>query len=270
MKKKGGNIDHKNKFVIAIFMITVFAIIIITYYINSQNHANVNQNNSNHNLTITASLTNEKTFKSISNLDYKNLKYLKEENTVIVNPTLTGFAYGENGFYSYYNKICDIQCLTINISGISPNGYATSQITLSLLRHLGYPEILDVDIDKNPNILNKYDKVILLHNEYVTKKIFDAITNHPNVIYLFPNTLYAEVNVDYEKNTMTLIKGHGYPVDKITNGFEWKYDNTHLYEYDKKCDSWKFYDIPNGKMLNCYPDNIIFDKLEILKKLKEF
>ena len=68
-----------------------------------------------------------------------------------------------------------------------------------------------MSIDKNPDMLKKYDKVIMLHNEYVTRNMFDAITNHPNVIYLYPNALYAEIEVDYENNLMTLIRGHGYP-----------------------------------------------------------
>ena len=45
----------------------------------------------------------------------------------------------------------------------------------------------------------------MLHNEYVTQAMFDAITNHPNVIYLYPNALYAEIEVDYENNLITLI-----------------------------------------------------------------
>ena len=37
----------------------------------------------------------------------------------------------------------------------------------------------------------------MLHNEYVTRPMFDAITSHPNVIYLYPNALYAEIEVNY-------------------------------------------------------------------------
>ena len=72
--------------------------------------------------------------------------------------------------------------------------------------------LLILTVDQNPEILQNYDTVILLHNEYVTKKQFDAISTHPNLIFLHPNALYAlEIDVNYDTNTMTLIRGHDYP-----------------------------------------------------------
>ena len=109
-----------------------------------------------------------------------------------------------------------------------------------------------------------------MHNEYVTKKEFDAITNHLNVIYLYPNALYAEVESDYEKNIITLKRGHNYPEPSISNGFDWEFDNSHM-EYDIMCNKWEFYPISNGWMLNCYPDaSPLMDNQEFFKKLKEF
>ena len=43
----------------------------------------------------------------------------------------------------------------------------------------------------------------------------------------------------------------------ILNGFDWKNENTHPYEYDIECENWEFYPtngMPNGHMLNCYPE----------------
>ncbi|SMH72213.1 hypothetical protein [Candidatus Nitrosotalea okcheonensis] len=37
-----------------------------------------------------------------------------------------------------------------------------------------------------------------MHNEYVTKKEFDAITSHPDVIFLYPDALYAQVRTNYD------------------------------------------------------------------------
>ena len=68
---------------------------------------------------------------------------------------------------------------------------------IQVLSLLGYTTITDIDIDQNPGILKEFDAVIMLHNEYVTRTMFDAITNHPNVIYLYPNALYAEIEVNY-------------------------------------------------------------------------
>ena len=77
---------------------------------------------------------------------------------------------------------------------------------------------LDIEVDKDPLILENFEKVILLHNEYVTKSMFNAITNHSKVIYLYPNALYAEISVDYDAQTISLVRGHGYPQNEISNG----------------------------------------------------
>ena len=191
----------------------------------------------------------------------------KEKASVVVLPVFTSSAYLKNGFYDYYNEKCK-NCTTTNIVENNLQIDVASQLGAKVLEILGYEIISDIDVDKNPDILKKYDKVILLHNEYVTKKEFDAITNHPKVIYLYPNALYAEVKVDYSSNSITLLRGHGFPEPEIINGFNWKFDNSPL-EYDKECNNWKFYDIPNGKMLNCYPEHIIASDKELLKKIKE-
>ena len=176
------------------------------------------------------------------------------QNAVVVFPTFTASAYAERGFYDYYRGECE-SCTTTAIS--EKLNYNSSLNGYQLLTLLGYPSITDVNIDKNPSILKKYDKIIMLHNEYVTRAMFDAITSHPNVIYLYPNALYAEIEVDYDNNTITLIRGHNYPEKEIANGFDWEFDNTHPYEYDNNCSQMEFYKIDNGWMTNCYPEQIL-------------
>ena len=107
----------------------------------------------------------------------------------------------------------------------------------------------------------------MLHNEYVTRAMFDAITSHPNVIYLYPNALYAEIEVNYVDQTITLIRGHNYPEQKIANGFDWPFDNTHPYEYDDVCLNMEFYKIGGAWMTNCYPENLFFQNTEQLFNL---
>lgn len=99
--------------------------------------------------------------------------------------------------------------------------------------------------------------------------MFDAITSHPNVIYLYPNALYAEISTNFVDNTISLIRGHNYPDENIKNGFDWEFENTDPYEYDKECKNWEFYNIINGKMLNCYPEQIIWKDENFLRTLKE-
>ena len=207
------------------------------------------------------------------------LELQSKNNTIVVFPTFTLSAYSEPGFYTFFRGECDQEfhgvlfrdddCLTVNIKNDFEGDYNTSDTGFKILNLLNYNFITDIDIDKNPSILDNYDTVILLHNEYVTKNEFNAITAHPNVVYLYPNALYAEVSVDYEKNTLTLVRGHNYPQTTITNGFDWVFDNTHPMEFDNSCMPWYFYEIDNGLMLSCYPENVLKTDAFLLKALAE-
>jgi len=195
----------------------------------------------------------------------------EQHNSVFVVPIFTMTAYGEPGFYNFFREECGTECLNdIPIRYESRPTFESSANSIKVLRLLGYPYITDIEIDKNPSILELFDKVILLHNEYVTLNEFEAITKHPKVIYLHPNALYAQIEVDYEKESISLIRGHNYPSAEITNGFEWKFDNTRPFEYDIECEDWDFIKIDNGIMLNCYPENIIFQDEKLLKAIKEY
>jgi len=193
------------------------------------------------------------------------------QKTVVVYPYFTASAYNEPGFYTYYAGECD-DCTTTKLTQPTIQ-YTSSGIGHQALTLLGYTAITDIEIDKNPSILQQFDKVIILHNEYVTRTMFDAITSHPNVLYLYPNALYAEIEVNYIDETITLIRGHNYPELEITNGFDWEFDNTHPYEYDNLCAGMEFYKIENGWMTNCYPENFFLEDhqglLNLLKTIKD-
>ena len=190
-------------------------------------------------------------------------------NTVIIYPTFTSAAYREPGFYTYFRGDCDESCIT-DVTFTKPElKYTSSGMTTQLLHTLGYNFISDVDVDKNPEILKNYDTLILLHNEYVTKKMFNAISTHPNIIFLFPNSLFAEIEVNHDDQTMTLIRGHNYPQLEIQNGFNYEVEERfHEYEYDNTCLDYKFIEFDNGYALNCYPDAIIWDSPDIIGHLK--
>ena len=211
--------------------------------------------------------------KFLFELDPKNIEIYNKvgilndpQNTIVIFPDFTFSAYTDPGFYTYYIGDCDTSCLTTNIeSGIRVEASGNAIQVLSLL---GYDFITDKDVDNYPKFLENYDKVILLHNEYVTKKEFDAITNHPHVIYLYPNALYAEITANYDENTISLVKGHGYPDANIANGFDWEFDNT-PFEYDHDCIEMEFYPVGNGWMLNCWPEWSIHENIELLQAIKE-
>ena len=192
------------------------------------------------------------------------------QKAVVVYPYFTSVAYAEQGFYAYYRGECD-DCTTTKFAQPTVL-YTSSGIGHQALTLLGYTSITDAEIDRNPSILQQFDKVIMLHNEYVTRAMFDEITSHPNVVYLYPNALYAEIEVDYVDETITLIRGHNYPEPEISNGFDWKFDNTHPYEYDNICAGMEFYQIENGWMTNCYPENFFLENhtglFNLLKTIK--
>lgn len=198
--------------------------------------------------------------------NYKKLVPIQKSAVIL--PTFTSSAYYEPGFYTYYRGECDIKCLTTKIKYLYPYGYSGSANAIKVLKLLGYEIITDIDVDKNPKILTKYKKIVILHNEYVTQKEFNAITRHPNVVYLYPNALYAKISANYKDNTITLIRGHDCPEPGIRNGFDWKWDDSSL-EYDTKCKNWKFTKIPNGKMLNCYPEHVIGKDYRLLEAIKK-
>ena len=192
------------------------------------------------------------------------------DNSVVIFPVFTTAAYMTGGFYDYYGNYCDESCITnLSFENLIFN-HGGSGSSAQILYHAGYDFLTDVQVDRNPDILQNYDTVILLHNEYVTKKEFDAISIHPNLIFLFPNALYAEIDVNYDDNTMTLIRGHNYPEPEIANGFDYAIEEKfHKFEYDAECLNWEFIEIENGFHLNCYPDGLVIDDITILKKLKE-
>ena len=191
-----------------------------------------------------------------------------DQSSAFVVPTLTASAYVVGGFYDYFNGKCSETCLTTQIWKNPTLTYNTSSNSAQVLKLLGYTQIDDLDIIKNPDILNQFERIIVLHNEYVTREMFEAINNHPKVIFLFPNALYAQVEIDPSFETMKLIRGHGYPQENILNGFDWENENTHPFEFDNVCSTWNFYEISNGYMLNCYPEYLIIQDFEFLKVLK--
>jgi hypothetical protein len=186
--------------------------------------------------------------------------------TAVIVPLFTATAYAEPGFYTYYRGECDTSCLTRPI--IHSYRDTASVHAIQAFKLLNYTMITDLDVDKDPSIVNRFDKLVILHNEYVTKKEFDAITNHPKVVYLYPNALYAEIRLNSD-NTITLVRGHNYPESHIKNGFDWEYDNT-PYEYDHDCNKMVFEQISNGIMLNCYPENEILFNAELLQFVKDY
>ena len=207
-------------------------------------------------ITITPFITFDEVFSSQQLRDWN----LQDESLMVITPLLTANAYRNGAFYNYFRGECNEECLTISINQNENYVYTSSLSGVELFKRLNATMIDDWEFSKNTWVIKEYDVIVILHNEYVTREMFDALQEHPNVIYLYPNALYGEIEIT-DKN-MTLIQGHQYK--NKTNGFDWEFENTHPFEYDIQCDDWEYYPIKNGKMLNCYPELALMIKPEIL------
>jgi len=208
---------------------------------------------------------------------------IPHDKTAVILDTFTATAYQKGAFYDYYctgapdvennrnfckyySKHCDESCLTVNVNDTAAT---KTPRTLFYLKQL-FPDITtltDSHVAKRPELLLQFDRVIVLHNEYVTLPEFTAITHHPNVVYLFPNALYARVGYDKVDEKITLMRGHQYPDKRISNGFDWEFDNTQD-EFNRTCDGWHFREIYNGMQLNCWPEKASDARLvEIMKSI---
>ena len=189
-----------------------------------------------------------------------------DPNAIVVYPIFTQNAYKDNGFYPPKGETKYPYNLSTNLIPKINASYTEGLNGYKYLKQLNYDFITDIDIDKNPSILKNYDKVILLHNEYVTQAEFDALKNHPHVIYLYPNSMYGKISVDYNTMKITLVQGHGYK--NMTNGFG--YVTSSKYEYDLRCDNYKWESRPNGIQPTCWPEFVVQADRTMLEAIKEF
>jgi hypothetical protein len=160
----------------------------------------------------------------------------------LVAPTFTAAAY-EGYFYQFYsiyaktppgkNVTTNLDYLTAKVPGL--NTPASTFAMLKLVSDIGWltPDsnvtvITDADVNRgsiftemgnginisNGNVVNSYDVIILGHQEYVTQSEYDNlrkyVANGGTMIILDGNVFYAEVKYDSQKNTVTLVKGHGW------------------------------------------------------------
>lgn len=200
-----------------------------------------------------------------------------DTRAVVIYSVFTQYAYNVGGFYDYYSHKCDVSCLTlvVNPENITAS-YVTGNDSLVYLKHLNYSVITDIDVDKNPDILKNYDKIILLHDEYMTKREFNAIENHKNVIYLYPNSAYAEVSYDQNSHVMRLLYGHGYDGDddriyqqtNVTNGFG--FVTTSNNEYNLNCRNYYWEQMPNGMQISCFPEFLVKSDRSLLQTIKDY
>jgi hypothetical protein len=172
--------------------------------------------------------TGTKKTASPTELQHNNLKIALVQNT------FTESAYSSGGFYAFYSKYdstrkgrnvtSDLEMLTT----VVPREASKKHI-LTLTKHLenvvpsgAFTNIIDQDV-RDGRIFSSYDRsnaydiLILFHEEYVTQEMYDNfrrfVNNGGTILFMDANPFIAEVNYNKDKNTVTLVKGHGWDFD---------------------------------------------------------
>ncbi len=155
-------------------------------------------------------------------------------SSALIKPTFTAAAYHAS-FYKFYfkyvsiphvrkNVTTDLNLLSSQVTNLLTKSSSASSI-LYLTNHLRKPLpksnthlLTDEDVDGGSiffvNGTNKYDILILGHQEYVTQKEYDNlkrfVANGGTIILIDGNVFYAEVKYNRNAHTITLVKGHGW------------------------------------------------------------
>jgi hypothetical protein len=160
--------------------------------------------------------------------------FVKGPNIALIKPTFTGAAYHQS-FYKFYfiyvslphvrkNVTTSLNLLSSKVT--NETGKSSSSYTFNYLPdHLKtiFPNsniqvLTDADADYGSiffnNGTNKYDVVILGHQEYETQREYDNlkrfVANGGTMILLDGNVFYAQVKYNRNTHTITLVKGHGW------------------------------------------------------------
>ena len=169
--------------------------------------------------------------------------YKKGSRIALIVPVFTGAAYNYAFyiFYKHYANVRDGENVTHhlfllsslltkpkvpkipNYPAIAASSYAMRYLDkhLSLLTPKNKVSVLnDIDVDRgsifmnNKYTTNRYDILILGHQEYVTQQEYSNlkkfVANGGTMILLDGNVFYAQVGYDRNTQTITLIKGHGW------------------------------------------------------------
>ena len=193
-------------------------------------------------------------------------------NIALIKPTFTAAAYN-SAFYKFYflfiHTLAGMNVTThLNLLSSRVNNQLTalssSASTMSFLPHhlkMLIPQsninvLTDVDVDTGPifvkNVItnNRYDILIIGHEEYVTQREYDNlkqfVANGGTLIVLDGNAFYAQVNYNRNTDAITLVKGHGWEFDGKS---AWKSVNE---RWKKDTSKWL------GSNYLCYSCKIVF------------
>ncbi len=157
-------------------------------------------------------------------------------NIALIKPTFTAAAYN-SAFYKFYflfihasartNITTHLNLLSSKIPKQLTPSSSTSTLSFlprhlkTLLPHSNIDVLTDADVDSGSPIFvkdgitsNRYDILIVGHEEYVTQKEYDNlkqfVANGGTLIVLDGNPFFAQVKYNSNTDIVTLVKGHGW------------------------------------------------------------
>jgi hypothetical protein len=236
---------------------------------------NHNIRKSNNNLTKSHDSPFLPTIKHYLGFKTKITKSSRQANNIdiaFIKPSFTAAAY-DHSFYVFYtlhkntpqrnNITTDLHLLTSkvtsHITDSSPSAFAMSYLSKnvqSLIPKAKIDTLTDADVDAGTiftakNKSNKYDILIIGHQEYVTQKEYDNlrqfVSHGGTMIILDGNIFYAEVKYDRDVHAITLVKGHGWAFNGRS---AWK---SVAERWKDETSEWA------GSNYLCYSCGIIFD-----------
>jgi hypothetical protein len=171
---------------------------------------------------------------TLNNIPKFNGEFVKVLNIALIKPTFTGAAYHKS-FYNFYfiysslpsharkNITSDLNMLSSDITNQttgSSSAFSIDYLTQHLKTSNSNIHVLtDADADSVHSLFfnngtNKYDVIILGHQEYVTQQEYDNlkhfVSNGGTLVLMDGNVFIAEVKYDRDAHTITLVKGHGW------------------------------------------------------------
>jgi hypothetical protein len=197
-----------------------------------QNGMQVNPSSSIEIKTLDAQEQNQKQL----SLLVQSHRTMRELKIGFVVPIFTESAYNHASFYDFYaiyaktkpgvNVTHNLEFLSAKVTAFKPLFIGAYAATMhDLVKHVRLLSPLynitllnDADVDAGfitmKNGTNKYDVLILGHQEYVTQKEYnnlkEFVAKGGTMILLDANAFFAQVGYDRYTHTITLIKGHSW------------------------------------------------------------
>lgn len=231
-----------------------------------------------------------------TNLDIDEMEYRYDflnntsQKTVVIYPAYTYYANEVDSLVDFGTDNCDDEftdCKSYLIHGqfltaLDSGGVSDVGASIAEIGHQYFFVVNDDLVHRNPEVLDAYDKVILMRNVYVTDELRNTILGFDKVIYMFPDAMTKKIDrqlqhifddeIDLDDSDEPRDKKQSsYIYLNMTYSGEYKplHEKSIEWADDNRCEEWEFVPIHNGYMMNCTPDIAIINNYEMLKAMRD-